>query len=407
MCPRKTILTIFCAANLPIGALQAAETIDYTKQLAAPNDGQFRPSPMPGLEEAYLAPLFASSHAANLLLLKSGDLLCVWFSGTWEGQSDVGIVMSRLPKGSKQWSKAQLVDHHIGESYQNPVLFQAPSGTVWLIHTTQAAGEGQANAKVLVAKSDDNGNHWTAPSVLFDQAGAFVRQRLLVMPNQDWMLPMYFTPSKGITTGAESNYSVVKISSDRGVQWKTCAVPKSEGMVQPDVVALADGSYVMFFRSRFADYIYKSASKDGCTWTEPQKTPLPNNNSSIQVGQLTNGNMVIAFNNVGSVVTRGKPQAGPRKPLTVALSEDGGNTWPWVRDLETGKLREGEMGTESVKRNEPGREEYSYPSIIEGSDHKIYVAYTYRRFTVKAVRFDEKWIKGGTTEGTFRGGSKE
>jgi predicted neuraminidase len=405
MNPRKMILSIFCAAIGPI-ALQAAETIDYTKQLAAPNDGQFRASPMPGMEEAYLAPLFASAHAANLLLLKSGDLLCVWFSGTWEGQSDVGIVMSRLPKGAKQWSKAQLIDHHVGESYQNPVLFQAPNGTVWLIHTTQAAGEGQANAKVLVAKSDDNGNHWTAPNVLFDQAGAFVRQRLLVMPNQDWMLPMYFTPSKGITTGAESNYSVVKISSDKGAQWKTCTVPKSEGMVQPDVIPLTDGSYVMFFRSRFADYIYKSASKDGCTWTEPQKTPLPNNNSSIQVAKLTNGHLVIAFNNVGSVVTRGKPQAGPRKPLTVAISEDGGNTWPWVRDLETGKLRDGEMAVESVKKNEPGREEYSYPSIIEGSDHKIYVAYTYRRFTVKAVRFDEKWIKEGTTEGTFRGGSK-
>jgi predicted neuraminidase len=407
MCPWKTIFTIFCTAILPIGTLQAAETIDYTKQLAAPNDGQFRPSPTAGLEEGYLAPLFASSHAANLLLLKSGDLLCVWFSGTWEGQSDVGIVMSRLPKGSKQWSKPQLVDHHIGESYQNPVLFQTPSGAVWLIHTTQAAGEGQANAKVLVAKSDDNGNHWTTPTVLFDQAGAFVRQRLLVMPNQDWMLPMYFTPSKGITTGAESNYSVVKISSDRGAQWKTCAVPKSEGMVQPDVVPLADGSYVMFFRSRFADYIYKSVSKDGCTWTEPQKTPLPNNNSSIQVAKLTNGNLVIAFNNVGSVVTRGKPQAGPRKPLSIAISDDGGNTWPWVRDLETGKLRGGEMAVESVKKNEPGREEYSYPSIIQGSDQKIYVAYTYRRFTIKAVRFDENWIKKGTTEGTFRGGSKE
>jgi len=409
MCHRKTLLSILCVAiaALPTSALLAGEPIEYAKQLAAPDDGRFRASPIPGLEEAYLSPLFPSSHAANLLLLKSGDLLCVWFSGTWEGQSDVGILLSRLPKGSKQWSKPRLVDHHIGESYQNPVLFQAPNGTIWLIHTTQAAEQGQANAKVLVAKSDDGGDHWTTPSVLFDQAGAFVRQRLLVMPNHDWMLPMYFTPSKGITTGAESNYSVVKISSDQGAQWKTCAVPQSNGLVQPDVVRLSDGTYMMFFRSRFADYIYKSVSKDGCIWTAPQKTPLPNNNSSIQVATLTNGHLVIAFNNVGSVVSRGKPQAGPRKPLSVAISEDGGNSWPWVRDLETGKLRAGELSAESVKKNEPGREEYSYPSIIQGSDHKVYVAYTYRRFTVKAVRFDENWIKEGTTVGTFRGGSKE
>jgi predicted neuraminidase len=125
-------------------------------------------------------------------------------------------MMARLPKGSKRWSEPQRIDHHPGESYQNPVLFQAPNGALWLIHTTQPAGQGQANAKVLVTKSADNGKTWTTPAVLFDQPGAFVRQPLVTMSNGDWMLPMYFTPSKGITKGAETNYSVIKISGDQG-----------------------------------------------------------------------------------------------------------------------------------------------------------------------------------------------
>ncbi len=375
------------------------------KPLGSPADGRFRPSALPGIEETYLTPVFASSHAANLLMLKSGDLLCVWFSGSREGDSDVGIMMARLPKGSKQWSEPQRIDHHPGESYQNPVLFQAPNGALWLIHTTQPAGQGQANAKVLLTKSADGGKTWTTPAVLFDQPGAFVRQPLVTMSNGDWMLPMYFTPSRGITKGAESNYSVVKISGDQGTHWKDCAIPDSNGYVQPNIVRLQYGRYLAFFRSRYADYIYKSASNDDCTWTAPQKTQLPNNNSSIQVAKLTNGHLVIAFNNVRAVVTKGKPQTGPRKPLSVALSEDGGETWGWVRDLETGMPRAGELLPNSIKKDESGREEYSYPSILQAADGKINVAYTYRRLTIKIVRFDEHWLKIGTTTGTFVGDS--
>jgi predicted neuraminidase len=388
-------------------AAQGAGALDYARQLGAADDGRWRAAPVDGLEEAYLTPLFASSHAANLLLLKSGDLLCVWFSGTWEGNSDVGIVMSRLAKGSKQWTRPRLIDHHAGESYQNPVLFAAPDGVLWLMHTTQGAGEGQANAKVLAAQSRDDGKTWSAPAALFEEPGAFVRQRLLVMPNSDWMLPMYFTPSAGITTGAETNYSVVQISKDGGAHWKSCAIPESNGYVQPDVVRSADGSYAAFFRSRFADFIYKSTSSDGCAWTAPKKTQLPNNNSSIQAANLANGHLAMAFNNVGSVVTKGKPQAGPRKPLSVAISEDGGQTWPWVRDLETGEARAGEAPAAAGNAKAPGREEYSYPSIAQGADGKLVVAYTYRRYTIKVARFAESWVRAGTTSGTFRGDARQ
>src|ERR1035441_5213986 len=99
-----------------------------------PGDGKYWPSRLPGVEEAYLPAIFASSDAANLLELKNGDLMCVWFSGTWEGNSDVAIMLARLPKGSSQWSEPQVVDHHAGESYQNPVLFEAPDRTLWIFH---------------------------------------------------------------------------------------------------------------------------------------------------------------------------------------------------------------------------------------------------------------------------------
>jgi len=378
-------------------------SLNYDKELGSPADGRFRPNASAGWREAYLPVAFPSSHSANLLQLRNGDLLCFWFSGTWEGESDVGIVVSRLAKGSQQWSAPQVVDHRPGESYQNPVPFEAPDGTVWLIHTTQPAGRGQAKSNVLVAKSRDGGKTWAPPTVLFDNPGAYVRGALLITPKGDWMLPMYVTPSVGILQGAESNYSVVKISSDKGASWQECAIPDSKGLVQPTVVRLNDGTYKAFFRSRWADFIYQSTSRDECSWAPPQKTLMPNNNSSVQAAKLANGHLVIAFNNASAPKPDKTPQAGPRKPLTVALSADNGQTWPWVSDVEAGVPDGRELPSNPLSKDSPGREEYSYPSILRTPDGKITLAYTYQRYTIKTVKFDEEWIKKGKTAGSFKG----
>ena len=42
-------------------------------------------------------------------------------------------------------------------------------------------------------------------------------------------------------------------------------------------VRLKNGKYVAFFRSRFADHIFRATSDDGKTWTSPHATELPNN----------------------------------------------------------------------------------------------------------------------------------
>ena len=72
-------------------------------------DGKLRPASVAGLQVAYLPIVFPSSHASNLLDLKNGDLLCAYYSGRWERKSDVAIVISRLQKGSSQWTKPEIV----------------------------------------------------------------------------------------------------------------------------------------------------------------------------------------------------------------------------------------------------------------------------------------------------------
>src|ERR1700683_896943 len=287
-------------------------------------DGLFRASPTAGMEEAYLGKLFRISHAANLLQLQNADLLCFWFSGTGEGESNVAIVTSRLAKGSEQWSKTVEIDHQAGKSFQNPVGFQLPDGRLWLLHPPQPAGEGQTNAEVFYLTSADDGKTWSLPRPLFTQPGSFVRQPPVLLSQKVWLLPVYYTPSRTITEGAESHYSVVKITDDGGKHWRECRIPGSNGLVQETVVRLGTGKFLGLFRSRYADFIYESSAQDGCAWSAPAPTHLPNNNSSIQMTLLKDNSLILAFNNMNSGTTRGKPRASARKPLSIALSEDGG-----------------------------------------------------------------------------------
>ncbi|SDE92571.1 sialidase family protein [Terriglobus roseus] len=384
-------------ASLSVAGNSQTKNAESTAAVDAPDGLSATLSPdkdLPRAKSAFLPELFASSHASNLLQLKNGDLLCVWFSGTAEGQSDVAIVVSILPKGSMTWGKTVRVDHDPAKSYQNPVAYQAPNGDIWILHTAQTAGKGQADAQVLKTVSKDGGKTWSAPVVLFAEAGAFTRQPFVHGERNDLLLPTYYSTSAGITKGAETNYPVVKLSADGGQTWKECAVPKAEGMVQMSIVKQAPGRYAAFYRSRFADKIHRSTSTDGCNWTAPVPTPLPNNNASIQAAKLRDGNIVVVFNNTSGHKPGHVTQSGERVPVSIALSSDGGVTWKYVRDMET---RDSHAPLPKGQRME-----YSYPAVLQLANGKIMASYTYRRLGIKTVLIDENWIKQGTTTGEYK-----
>lgn len=357
-------------------------------------DGIVRQSSVKGVREAHLPIIGARSHAANLLSLPNGDLLCFFFTGPEEGSSGVSIAMSRLNRGSNRWSRPIVLSHHPGWSDQNPVPFRAPNGVLWLFHTSQRANQGQTTAIVYELTSTDDGYTWIHPKLLFSKPGTFIRQRLLVFQGK-WLFPTYLSASPDITTNAQHDVSIVKISADEGKTWTNCPVPASGGLVQMNIVKLTQNRLIAFFRSRYADWIYKSASDDGCHWSAPVPTQLPNNNASMQAIRLRDGHLVLAFNNAQATNTRSTPRVAARNVLSVALSTDGGKTWPCVRDVEN----DTEIPGDQDNRNS----EYSYPSAAQALDGSIQMAFTFNRLTIKYVSFAEDWIKNGGTKGLFAG----
>jgi predicted neuraminidase len=367
-------------------------TAQTMRQLA---NGNVHASRFQGAKEAYLPIIRKESHAANLLSLPNGDLLCFWFTGTQEGDSGVSIAMSRLDHDSKSWSRPVIISHHWGWSDQNPVPFLAGNGRVWLFHTSQRSHKGQTTAIVYQLVSDDQGQTWTVPRILFPKPGTFIRQHLVIF-HREWLFPTYRSASSGITTNAQNDVSIVKISNDNGKTWRGCEVPGSGGLVQMNIIMLSGDRLIAFFRSRYADWIYKSDSTDGCHWSSLVATQLPNNNSSIQAVRLQDGHLVIVFNNAQAGIARATPRTGPRNILSVALSVNEGKTWPWVRDVQD----------ESPASRRGEDSEYSYPSVTQSRSGMIQMAFTFQRETIKYMTFDERWIKQGTTTGVFAGDSK-
>jgi len=104
----------------------------------------------------------------------------------------------------------------------------------------------------------------------------------------------------------------------------------------------------------------------GVHWSPPVKTALPNPNAAIGSALLSDGPLLLVFNNAEE----------NREDLSLALSKDFGNTWRVVHRFE-GDSR-------STQAPVP---EYSYPWIMQDRAGDVHVLYTWGRSRIKHVRF--------------------
>ena len=389
------------APDLDMGEVSPAREL-RPEEIAAAMDGVLRPHETePDRIEAFLPSPCVQNHAANLAFLADGSLACVWFGGTMEGMGDISIWMSRLPAGAGRWGQAIRLTDDPERSEQNPILFPAPDGTVRLFHTAQPGGR-QEECEIRYRTSLDGGASFGRSERLGDFGGVFVRQPLHDGPGGEWLLPGFrcvALPGR-LWTGAEDT-AVMLVSADRGATWNAHEVPESVGAVHMNPVKAGSGPMVAFYRNRFATSVLRSLSHDGgLTWSKPEPTPLPSNNSSIQAIRRRDGRIAMVLNPVNAAVsserraslydeiegdggpsgTGGAIWGVPRAPLSLVLSADDGASFPERRDLETGS------GYCLTNNSVIGlNREYSYPSIVEGPDGSLRIAYTYHRRAIKYV----------------------
>ena len=367
---------------------ESTKTLDLASRLRF---GRLCTGPIEPGVWAILEPAGVQNHAPQLCWINPDQLACVWMAGGQEGTSGMQVVLSVLKRGNSLWSSPVVVSQDLERSEQNPLLFLVErSGKSWLqlIHTAQQVrqpgeeiAEGstfskQWTASLRIQERSPKGR-WRKAHDLIDGA-AFCRNPPHRCADGSLLLPIYRSLETGGAFGHDHS-QVLLLDPDGRPTGTVVDVPDSTGRVHGSIVLSGDGqSLLQFFRSRLADRIYRSiGSLDGLHWTSPQATVLPNNNSSIQACRLASGRLAMIFNrfSIGSEPADSSDWGEAiwprtRWPLSVALSEDDGDSWPWIRDLDTGF---GFSGTRNWMLNG----QLVHPTLLEGVPDELHLAYSW------------------------------
>lgn len=369
-----------------------------------------------GRIEAFLPSPMVQNHAASIERLDDGTLACLWFGGTLEGKADISIYASTLAPGGDGWRPAERLSNDPERSEQNPVLWRNGSGDWQLFHTAQPAGNQDECLLLARPVTFDGTLRGGVPRVIGLPLGSFIRGRFVRRADGAWMMPVFRCISRpGQRWNGSHDTAGVAVSHDEGLTWTLSEVPGSIGSVHMTIVPTDGDHMVAFYRRRQSDFVHRSESADGgLTWSVPQPTDVPNNNSSINVIRLRDGRLAMVCNPSSAATSADRrvslydeieegddrPDASggcspvwgvPRAPLTLCVSTDGGRTWPLraIIDDSPGSC----LSNNSIDgRNK----ELSYPYLLEGDGGELHVAYTYFRRAIKYVRLPAGWIDGET-----------
>ncbi len=306
----------------------------------------------------------AVHHCSTVAEAPSGDILALWYGGSYESAEDQALYMARLEdKRSGLWTQPERVVWNPGQPPGNAVVFQGPGEKMHIIWGRMEGtwpkrrGSGWSDCRLMIRTSEDNGHTWSEDRELEDTYGWLPRNTPLTLANGDFALPI-----SGQVEGEGSGSFLLVLNEDTG-EWSRRGF--IEGASQPAVIVRDNGDLLSMMRS--SPRTMKSVSGDnGHTWTPIEPTDRRNPSSSSAMIKLESGRVLLVYTDT---------ESGSRYPLVIAQSHDDGESWDDIITLAT------DWG------------EFSYPSIIQASDGKIHLTYTYRRYSIKHVVFNEDWLE--------------
>lgn len=300
---------------------------------------------------------FNSCHASTIVRASDGTLISAWFAGSDEGKSDVRIWYSVNTDG--KWCEPKQIVTPDNAAHWNPVLQSFADRT----RIYYKVGPEIEHWVTKYVETFDSGKTWTESKELVDgdRSGGRgpVKNKCLVTHSGTIIAPAshelnswraFFDISKDGNIWERTEY--VKALDRNG---------KIVQMIQPTLWENDDGSVHALFRTKSGS-IYKSdSSNGGLSWSEAYPTDLPNNNSGIDCARTDDGRIWLVYNPIGL--------AGNRNKISLAVSDDDGETWNEAACFED---------------NPDKNAEYSYPAIIADAD-ELHITYTYLRKQIKYI----------------------
>lgn len=305
----------------------------------------------------------AVHHCSTVAEAPNGDILALWYGGSYESSEDQALYLSRLPTGGAVWTQPERTLVNPGQPPGNAVIFQGPGARMYIIwgrmegSWPKRRGSGWSDCRLFVRTSDDNGHTWSADTEIPGSYGWLPRNTPVTLADGTLALPI-----SGIVEGEGTGSFLLVLDEATGEWSRRGFIP---GASQPSVVVRDNGDLLCLMRS--SPRTMQSISTDhGHTWTPITPTPLRNPGSGVDTVKLASGLVLKAFTDT---------ETGSRYPMVIVQSDDDGETWGDLITLAT------DYG------------EFSYPSIIQASDGTIHLLYTYRRYSMMHTAFNEDWLR--------------
>lgn len=325
------------------------------------------------------AAAFATCHVSTIAETHGG-LVAAWFGGTREAHPDVAIWLSRQVDGI--WTRPEEVANGVEGDRRypawNPVLFYHNRQMLLFFKI----GPNPRKWRGLYMTSSDSGISWSIPTDLPQGLFGPVKNKPLSLADGSLLCP------SGSELGGWTVH--MELSKDMGKTWtrtESLNDPKRVSAIQPAILVHPDGALQMLCRTR-NNRIYSAWSGNkGSSWTQLERTQLPNPNSGIDAVTLRDGRHLLVYNHI-----EGSANLSNRNMLNIAVSENGTRWEPAVLlEYDTTNSKQEAISLENVGSVQT-EHEYSYPAVIQSSDGMVHVTYTWKRQTVKHVTIDPEKI---------------
>ena len=309
---------------------------------------------------------FVSCHCSVIQELDKGDIIVGYYAGSGEARPDAAWVLARRSPGSRGFGQLRVVANTPGKPEGNGVLHQTEHGRLLLIYGTMhgkldgppGPGVRWETCDLRMKTSDDRGETWSDVIMINSEQGHVPRCKPIRLSSGDLVFGTQY----------KDGYSRVWKSGDDGGSWLEVARIPGQKNLHPTLIERSDGTLLALLRPAGGQRcILQSTSADyGVTWEPAEQTGLDSPSAAIDAVRLADGRVALAWNH----------SLEHRNPLTLALSEDAGRTWPHIRDLITG---EGQ---------------FHYPAMIQARDGRLHVSFTNNRRTIDHVALTPEWIEG-------------